>query len=149
MEVYFLMQMNTELKIRIDWADLDLFGHVNNVAFFRYIQAARVNFCDAAGLTSLNEADKLSFMVASSRCQFKKPLYYPGHVKINTRCDWTKNSSFQLSYTLTDEVEKLLAEGQDVLVVFDHRKKIKVNISDALKSSLGPLDGGQRNIHEP
>jgi acyl-CoA thioester hydrolase len=146
MEVCFLMQMNTELDIRIDWAELDLFGHVNNVAFFRYMQAARVDFCDAAGLTSLNEADKLSFMVASSRCQFKKPLYYPGHVKINTRCDWTKNSSFQLSYILTGDDGRLLAEGQDVLVIFDHRKKIKVNISEALRSRLGPVSGVEGNL---
>ena len=27
-------------KCRIDWSDLDLLGHVNNIAFSRFIQAA-------------------------------------------------------------------------------------------------------------
>lgn len=127
--------MKTELRIKIDWADLDLFGHVNNVVFFRYIQAARVDFCEKAGLTSLDEADKLSFMVASSQCQFRAPLYYPGEVSVETHCEWAKNSSFMLQYRILKQ-EHLVAEGQDVLVLFDHRRKSKVNINEVLRRAL-------------
>lgn len=35
---------NTSLELRIDWSEMDLFGHVNNVAFFKYVQASRVNY---------------------------------------------------------------------------------------------------------
>jgi acyl-CoA thioester hydrolase len=122
-------------ETRVDWADLDLFGHVNNVIFFRYIQSARVNFCEQVGLTSLNNANMLSFMVASSQCTYKKPLHYPGVVTIQTQCNWTKNSSFQLSYVLYNG-ETLIAEGEDVLVVFDHVKKEKVNIPHDLRALL-------------
>ncbi|MCE3258723.1 MAG: hypothetical protein K0S12_364, partial [Bacteroidetes bacterium] len=41
----FKMQdYKTEIKIQLDWSEMDLFGHVNNVAYFKYIQAARVNY---------------------------------------------------------------------------------------------------------
>lgn len=125
-----------ECKLRIDWADLDLFGHVNNVAFFKYIQATRVNYCDHIGLTSLNEPGKLSFMVASSQCQFKKPLLYPGHVSVFAKVDWIKNTSFQLSYQLFNDQKELVGEANDVLVVFDHHKKEKVSITDALRALM-------------
>src|SRR5687767_7748711 len=121
----------TEFSIRIDWADLDLFGHVNNVAFFRYIQASRVNYCEKIGLTSLNEHGRHSFMVASSQCQFKKPLTYPGDIKVYTKVDWVKNSSMQLSYTIHNNAGELVAEASDVIVVFDHTRQTKVTISPA------------------
>jgi acyl-CoA thioester hydrolase len=139
-EVFYFYEMESkpfELILRIDWADLDLFGHVNNVAFFKYIQATRVNYCDGIGLTSLNEPDKLSFMVASSQCQFKKPLLYPGNVRVLAKVDWTRNTSFQLSYQLFNDRKELVAEAADVLVVFDHYKKVKVDISGELKERMG------------
>jgi acyl-CoA thioester hydrolase len=126
---------NEPFEMRVDWADLDLFGHVNNVAFFRYMQAARVTFCESAGLTSLNKPGQLSFMVASSLCRFKKALHYPGTIKIVTTCDWARNTSFQLSYRLMNN-EVIVAEGEDVLVVYDHDQKAKVNISEDLRKRL-------------
>lgn len=127
---------NTQFSIRVDWGELDLFGHVNNVAFFRYIQSARVNYCESIGLTSLNNNDQLSFMVASSQCQFKKPLLYPNQITVFSKVDWVKNTSFQISYRILDEARQVVAEGQDVLVVYDHRQKTKVPISDTLRKLI-------------
>ncbi len=39
-----------KLRLRIDWSEIDLFGHVNNVATLKYVQAARVNCLEALGL---------------------------------------------------------------------------------------------------
>ncbi|MCC7454260.1 MAG: hypothetical protein IT222_08855 [Crocinitomix sp.] len=66
------------------------------MVFFKYIQSARVNYCELIGLTSLDEADKLSFMVASSQCQFKKTLHYPGNIVVHTRVDWVKKHQFAI-----------------------------------------------------
>jgi acyl-CoA thioesterase FadM len=40
-EAFLFLPMKSKgliVNIAIDWAELDLFGHVNNVAFFRYLQ---------------------------------------------------------------------------------------------------------------
>lgn len=131
---------HTELNLRVDWADLDLFGHVNNVAFFKYVQAARVNYCEKIGLTSLNETGKNSFMVASSQCQFKKPLTFPGDIKIVMKVDWIKNTSLQFSYKIIDRNKDLVAEATDVIVVFDHHLKTKVHISQKLKELISSVE---------
>jgi len=123
-------------SIRIDWADLDLFGHVNNVAFFKYMQAARVSFCEHVGLTSLNEPSRAGFMVASSQCRFKKPLHYPGEITVLVKVDWIKNTSFQLSYQLFNQQGDLNAEGEDVLVVFDYAAKTKTTIPEAVREAM-------------
>jgi acyl-CoA thioester hydrolase len=67
-------EYKTSIVLKIDWSDLDLFGHVNNVAFFKYIQSARVNYCELLGLTSINESGKLSFIIAAINCTFKSRL---------------------------------------------------------------------------
>jgi acyl-CoA thioester hydrolase len=130
----------TKLVLRIDWADLDLFGHVNNVAFFRYIQAARVNYCDQIGLSSLNETP-LSFMVASTQCHFKKPLRYPGDLTVYTKIAWIKNTSMQLDHLLLNPLGEVVAEGIDVLVVYDHKTGIKAGFTEALRKSISAIEG--------
>jgi acyl-CoA thioester hydrolase len=130
---------NTQLQINIDWADLDLFGHVNNVVFFKYIQTARVNYCEQIGLTSLDDKNKLSFMVASSQCRFKKPLYYPGQIIVKARIDWIKNSSFQLDYLIMKS-EELIAEGTDIIVVFDPVNKTKVTMPDDMRARVAQVE---------
>ncbi len=127
---------NTNIVLKIDWSDLDLFGHVNNVAFFKYIQAARVNYCESIGLTSINEKDKLGFIVASTNCTFKIPLRYPGNIKVFSKIDWIKNSSFQLSHFIVNDKNEIAAESFDVVVVFDYEKKIKTNITHELKTQM-------------
>ena len=149
MEVLFLYQFrpfimdntfNTKITIKIDWADLDLFGHVNNVAFFKYVQTARVNYCELVGLTSLFDISKNSFMVASSQCQFKSPLHYPGELTVMCKVDWIRNTSFQLVYKLYNSSKVLVAEASDVLVVYDHHTKNKVLISEQLKNEISKIE---------
>lgn len=135
------MEYRTELQVRIDWADLDLFGHVNNVAFFRYVQAARINYCEKIGLNALDANTNLGFMVASSQCQYKKPVVYPGSIFIKTGVEWIKNTSLQLAYRLFNEAGDLVAEATDVIVVFDHQSKTKVTINSSLRTRIAELEG--------
>ena len=37
----------TKLDLRIDWSEIDSFGHINNIAIMKYIQAARVNYLES------------------------------------------------------------------------------------------------------
>lgn len=120
--------INTEIKLRVDWADLDLFGHVNNVAFFRYVQAARVSFCESIGLSSVDPLANPGFMVASSACQFRSPLRYPSEIKLRLHVAWIKNTSFQLEYAIEDSRGQVVAEAADVIVVYDHCEKHKLDI---------------------
>jgi acyl-CoA thioester hydrolase len=134
-------EFNTSLVVRIDWADLDLFGHVNNVAFFRYVQAARVNYCDQVGLSSTDPSAAPGFMVASSTCDFKKPLKYPGEITVLTRVDWMKNTSFRLQYVIRDQAGDICGEAGDVIVVYDHSKGEKMAITSGLRETICAVEG--------
>ncbi len=42
-----------KFEIRIDWSEIDLFGHINNLAIMKYVQSARVNYLELIGLMQM------------------------------------------------------------------------------------------------
>lgn len=130
------MSLETHISLRIDWSELDLFGHVNNVAFHKYAQTARLNFVDAIGLMELHKTQNIGFMVAETNCQFKKELLFPGNIHIQTKVDFAKNTSLALVHTMIDDKGEIVAIAKDVLVVFDFNKKEKCLIPEEIKKSL-------------
>jgi acyl-CoA thioester hydrolase len=127
---------NTEIKIKLDWSEMDLFGHVNNVAYFKYIQAARVNYCELVGINTYRPEEKLSFAVAATNCQFKRPLYFPGEIVVKTKVAWIKNSSLQLDHVIANQNNEIVAEGTDILVLFDYAANAKVNVPVPVRKKI-------------
>ena len=130
------MSLETKITLRIDWSELDVFGHVNNVMIMKYVQAARLNYIEAMGLMTLHRTQNIGFMVAETNCQFKKELLFPGNIHVNTKIIFVKNTSFSLEHTLTNDNKEIVAIAKDVLVVFDFTKKEKCLIPEEIKEKL-------------
>ena len=126
-------------QIHIDWSELDYFGHVNNVSFFKYIQSARVNFWDEIGLKEHHLKHREGPMLASCKCDFKHPLYFPGKVKIQSTVDFVKNTSFSFVHHLFDENDKPAAIATDIMVMYDFNADKKMEIPNWLRNQLHPF----------
>lgn len=120
-----MKNLKSELKIRIDWSDMDLFGHVNNVAFFKYIQASRVNFWEKYTLDEVFKKTNVGPILASTACQYKQPLFYPGDIIIKCNLVFTKTTSFGLHHTILNQNNQVAAEADDVIVWYDFNKNQK------------------------
>lgn len=125
-----------KITLRIDWSEIDSFGHVNNVMFMKYVQAARLNFVDHIGLMKLFRASKIGFMVAETGCRFLKELHFPGYVTVHTKVLFAKNTSFSLEHTMMNSDEEIVAIAKDVLVVYDFNKGEKCLIPPDIKDKL-------------
>lgn len=134
-----------KLQLRIDWGDLDAFGHVNNLAIMKYVQAARVQYMDTIGLMQSQTEMKIGPILASISCQFRKPLFYPGEVTVYSKINWIKNTSFQIQHAVYNGANELAAEALDVIVLYDFRQNIKVTISDELREKIKKVEDGQMN----
>jgi acyl-CoA thioester hydrolase len=123
-----------EIKLRIDWSDLDVYEHVNNVNIIRYLQSARVNIWEKSGLyKSYNETNR-GPMLVSSKVDFKKSLFYPGNITIKSRVGYIKNSSFSLEHVILNEKGEICIEARDVAVCFDFNTEKTYNIPDDLRT---------------
>lgn len=129
-----------QLELRIDWSELDLFGHVNNVAFFKYIQAARVNYWEISGLDQFFKASNQGPILASCQCNFKFPLFYPGMVKVETHCVYIKNTSFSFQHQLYNDKGEIAAEATDIIVMYDFSKNEKMPFPPAIKSKFEAIE---------
>lgn len=123
-------------KTKIDWSEMDLFGHINNVAYFKYFQSARVHFLTHIGINTSNPKNAQSFVVAECFCNYHQPLYYPDEIQIQTKVTWVKNTSFQLQHLIFNSSNSLCANGKDVIVLYDYFKGEKVLVSDNIRYLL-------------
>ncbi len=130
------MKFTTKLALRIDWSEMDLFGHVNNVAFMKYIQAARVNYWEKAGIIQMYAETKKGPMLASTGCTFLKPLHYPGNIIIQTTLEFIKTTSFGLHHQILNEKNEICAEAHDVVVFFDFNLNTKMEIPAVIRAAI-------------
>lgn len=124
-------------KQNVAWGDMDAFGHVNNVQYYRYIESARIAYFDALQVFT---EDALT-VVASSQCKYLKPVFYPDQLTIYTRIDEMRNSAIRMHYILWSEQQnQVVAEGDAVVVFVDKIEMKKMNIPTVLRERIINLE---------
>ena len=134
-------QFPFKMELRIDWSEIDIFGHVNNLAILKYVQAGRVNYLEAVGLMQSQAEAGIGPILASMSCQFRKPIFYPGRVTVCSTVDQINNSSFRICHVIYNDNSEIAAEAQDIIVLFDFAKQSKLNIPDCLRERIEKLQG--------
>lgn len=129
-----------QLSLKIDWSDLDYFRHVNNISYFRYIQTARVNYMEHIGLVESYSTEKKGPIVASCKCDFIQPLFYPGGITIRSRINFIKKTSFGIYHQILNDKGEVAAEAQDVMVMFDFEENGKTPVTDELREVIEQLE---------
>jgi acyl-CoA thioester hydrolase len=135
------MNFPVKLALRIDWSEMDLFGHVNNVSYFKYIQASRVNYWEISGLESSFKETRIGPILLSTGCQFIQPLFYPGNIIVEASIEFIRNTSFGIHHRILNEKNEIVAEAHDVIVTFDFNKQEKVPVSDTFRNAVEALEG--------
>ena len=130
-----------KLQLRIDWSEMDLFGHVNNVAYFKYIQASRVNYWEISGLQALFATAGIGPILLSTSCQFMIPLHYPGNIIVEASIEFIKNTSFGIHHRIWNEKNEVAAEAHDVIVTYDFNKNEKVPVPADFRKSAEQIEG--------
>jgi len=128
------------IQLRLDWSELDLLGHINNVMYFKYLQAARIGYAELVGLRP-ESPDGIGFILADTRCSFKTPLYFPGTITVRTSVVFIRNTSFGLLHHIINEDGIVAAEGHDVIVLYNFADKIKTEIGPELRQRIEQLEG--------
>lgn len=130
-----------KLPLRLDWSEMDLFGHINNVSYFKFIQASRVHYWELTGLAASFAQTRIGPILLSTGCQFLKPLHYPGNIVVEARMEFLRNTSFGLHHRIRNEEDTVVAEAHDVIVNFDFNKNEKTPISEAFRNAAVLIEG--------
>ncbi len=119
-------------NIELRFSDLDLYGHVNSVVYFTYLETARVKlFKDFFKELT----DKQIFtLVARAECDYKLPILFSDELIVSVVVTRIGTSSFDLEYKLHDGREKTYAVARTTLVCFDNLKKVSVPVPECIRT---------------
>ena len=122
---------------KVAWGDMDAFGHVNNVMYYRYIESARIDYLNALKLLELD----FNLVVASSQCKYLKPVFYPDVLKIGTTIVEVRNSAFRMEYLIWSEQQnEVVATAEAVIVCVDNQTMKKALIPDHIKAIIFEIE---------
>ena len=125
------------------WADMDSFGHVNNVVYLRYLEQARVEgMFTTAQLAGVPEFS-LGTVVAKHEIEYKRPLVYRSEpVRVETWVTRIGNASFTVAYEVKDD-DWIYAIAQTTLVPYDLEKERPRRITAEERDYLKPYLASQ------
>lgn len=121
-------------SIEVRFADLDLYGHVNNVAFFTYLETARVKlfqdfFREVSG-------EGLLLVVARAECDYKHPILLHDPVVVTLWVARVGRSSFDLAYRIHDGGGRTFATARTTLVAFAAAAQSVIPLPDRVRTRV-------------
>ena len=67
------------IAVPVFWGDQDAFGHVNNNAYFRWFESARIALSQQIGLIELFKAQRIGPILVSIACDYPPSDYLSRH----------------------------------------------------------------------
>lgn len=124
------------LEVPVAWGEQDLFGHVNNIVYFRYFESVRMHFLERIGVLRSHKEKGLGVILASTTCDFKKPVTWPQRLVVRTGATRVGNTSFVMDYLITDEQGDAVATGTSVQVMYDYNAGSKIRVTDEVRTAI-------------
>ncbi|WP_322997049.1 thioesterase family protein [Castellaniella sp.] len=124
-----------EIVLPVRWGDMDALSHVNNAAYFRYFEEARVRLVMALGLGPGHDRN---WLLAHASCDFLKPLLYPADIVVGFKLLRVGRSSIEFDCWIADaqDTQILHARGRNILVCADGATGRSVPWTDADRQVL-------------
>ena len=131
-----LAHLVVSLEVPVAWGEQDLFGHVNNIVYFRYFESVRMHYLERIGVLRSHRDSGRGVILASTTCDFKKPVTWPKRLTVRTGTTTVGNTSFAMDYLITDEQGDAVATGTSVQVMYDYNLPGKIRVTDEVRAAI-------------
>lgn len=154
--------MRAHIDLELRWGDQDAYGHVNNVAFARFLEEARVRLFwlgtarEATGMEQHFRADDPSgpkMLVASQQIEFTAVLNYSeATVVVEAWIGRLGGSSLEVHYEIVSANERqrtVFAKAISTMVLVDGETLRPVRLSEAGRASIADWQDDALTIGRP
>lgn len=129
------------IEIPVAWGEMDSFGHVNNIVYFRYFESARIAYFDRIHFRGDDGA--IGPILASTHCRFRRPLVYPDRVSVGARITDVGDDRFTMQYRVFSHAQNAVAaEGEGLVVSYDYREGAKAALPPEVRARIEEVEGG-------
>jgi len=122
------------IELPVQFRDIDVMGHVNHATYLQYMETARVELARSLGLVT--KGFRSGFILASARCEFKKPITDERRIIVTVWVSRIGDRSWDLDYAIRGPNQVEYAVGRTTQVAYDYKTRSAVQISGKLKREL-------------
>ena len=120
------------------WMDNDIYGHINNVAYYSFFDTAANRFLIENGLDIAHGS--IIGLVVESKCHYHAALAYPQPLRAGVRVDKLGSRAVTYGIAIFDDTdERAAAHGYFVHVFVDRVSRQPTPIPDRLRSALASI----------
>jgi acyl-CoA thioester hydrolase len=126
-------------SITTRWSDNDIYGHINNVAYYSFFDSAVNLFLIREGGLDIAHGDAIG-LVVESRCEYHVPLAYPVTLRAGVRVDKLGNRAVTYGIAIFSETDpRAAAHGHFVHVFVARETRLPVAVPPRLREALARL----------
>jgi acyl-CoA thioester hydrolase len=117
------------IPLQVRFSDCDIAGHIHNAIYLNYFEVGRMHFL-VNQLGREWDWKKYGIILKKNEVLYHIPGQLEDQLTIHVGCSHIGNKSFTLTYQITDEKGRLIAEGSSVLVCFDYTVQSVTRVHD-------------------
>jgi len=127
---------------------MDAYGHVNSGVFFRYFEAARVEYLARCGFLESYEVEQVGAILHSTECRFRRAVRYPDTILVGARATEISEDRFSMDYLAVSLAsEEVVAEGRAVVVSFDYATRRKAPLPAQVRNRIHAIEQRVAELH--
>jgi len=127
--------------LSVRWGDADVYGHINNVEFVRYIESGRVAYCEDVMGLNLQVGMESGWVLADMHCTYLQQVHYPALLEVRTRISKLSNKSATvLANIYCEGKEEPALTSKGVIVWFDMLRQQSAPIPEHIKAKISAFE---------
>lgn len=128
-------------RIPVAWGEMDALQHVNNVAYFRYFETARIDFFNRFFPLENMYRQGLGPVISENQARYKRPVTYPDTLLVGVWVSDVHADRFTLHYEVFSEAQQAVTtSGSSVAVMFDFKLQRKADMPSEMLALLKNLN---------
>ncbi|MDB4957109.1 MAG: ybaW1 [Myxococcales bacterium] len=121
------------------WMDNDIYGHINNVAYYSFFDTAANQFLIERGQLDIVNGEVIG-LVVESKCAYHAPLAFPQLLRAGVRVDHLGNRAVTYGIAIFDDKdERAAAHGHFVHVFVERTTRKATPIPAALRAAFSAI----------
>jgi acyl-CoA thioester hydrolase len=132
-----LEEFRFRLDIRVVFGEIDYYRHVNNVAYMRWMETARIDYCGVAFDRPLGAPQNV--IMASQDFHYERQAAFGEHMVMGCRCSRLGTKSLDLTYELWRGNERV-GRGVSALVAFDYAANSSIRVPDEWRRRIAEYE---------
>lgn len=129
-----------QIRIPIQWGDMDSAKHVNNIMYLRWTESSRIAYFDAMGIGNSFQSET-GPILGWHDCKYIYPLTFPDTAIVTCSAKEIKEDRIILESKIYSEVhQKLAAISLQVIIPYDYIELKKTSLPAGWKAAITDLE---------